>query len=152
MDRNLAQGVLEKTGQNVFLCYQCVKCSAGCPLTEYLDMTPNQVMRAVQLGRDDLVLNSTAIWLCASCQTCSTRCPQGLDLARIMDALKMIAVERGVKPRVPAVAAFQSVFLRNVGILGRSYEPGLIVGMNLRALNPLKDVGMGAWVWWQRAR
>ena len=101
ISRRLAQAVLDKTGENVYLCYQCVKCSAGCPLAEYFDISPNQVMRAVQLGREDLVLNSRTIWLCASCQTCTTRCPQGIDLARIMDALKTIAVEEGIKPKVP---------------------------------------------------
>jgi len=139
----LAQAVQEKTGENVYLCYQCVKCSAGCPLAEYFDLTPNQVMRAVQLGREDLVLNCKTIWLCASCQTCTTRCPQGLDPARIMDALKIIATERGIKPKVPAVTTFQKVFLRNVNILGRAYELGLMAEMNLRTGQPLKDVGMG---------
>lgn len=139
----LAQAVLEQTAQNVYLCYQCNKCSAGCPLAEHLDLAPNQVMRALQLGRADTVLVSRAIWLCASCQTCSTRCPQGLDVALIMDVLKSVALQRGVRPSVPAVAAFQSVFLRNIGLLGRSYEPALIMEMNLRTRRPTKDIAMG---------
>lgn len=139
----LAQAVLEKTGENAYLCYQCIKCSAGCPLAEYFDLTPNQVMRAVQLGREERVLNSEAIWLCAACQTCTTRCPQGIDLARIMDGLKAIAQEQGIKPKVPEVATFHKVFLRNVAIFGRAYELGLIAEMNLRTRQPLKDVAMG---------
>jgi heterodisulfide reductase subunit B len=139
----LVRAVLEKTGENAYLCYQCIKCSAGCPLAEYFDLTPNQVMRAVQLGREERVLNSKTIWLCASCQTCTTRCPQGIDLARIMDALKSIAQEKGIKPKVPEVATFHKVFLRNVNILGRAYELGLIAEMNLRTGQPFKDVGMG---------
>jgi len=97
----------------------------------------------VQLGREDLALNSKAIWLCASCQTCTTRCPQGVDLAKIMDGLKAIALKQGIKPKVPEVATFHKVFLRNANILGRAYELGLIAEMNLRTRQPLKDVGMG---------
>lgn len=141
--RTLAEELCERTGQNAYLCFQCVKCTAGCPLSERFDLTPNQVLRAVQLGRDDEVLHSSTIWLCAACQTCSTRCPQALDVARLMDHLRIIAHERGVPARVPAVAAFQSAFLRQVGLLGRSYEPALVVEMNLRTRQPLKDVGMG---------
>ena len=92
---------------------------------------------------DDLALSAATIWLCASCQTCTTRCPQGIDLARVMDALRQIALARGRKPAVPAVATFQSVFLRDIRLLGRSYEPGLIVEMNMRMGSPLKDAGMG---------
>lgn len=140
---DLAHSLRQRTGQDAFLCFQCVKCTAGCPLSEHFDLTPNQVLRAVQLGRGDDVLRSATIWLCAACQTCSTRCPQGLDVARLMDHLRIIAQERGIPARVPAVAAFQSAFLRQVGLLGRSYEPALVVEMNLRTRRPFKDVGMG---------
>lgn len=141
--RPLAEVVQEQTGQNAFLCYQCAKCSAGCPLGDYFDIAPNQVLRAVQLDRRDVVLGAKAIWLCASCQACTTRCPQGLDLARMMDALKGIATAEGVPPAVPEVATFQRVFLRNAGVLGRAYELGLILEMNLRTRRPFKDVPMG---------
>src|SRR5512135_2314021 len=89
----LAQTIQEETGENVFLCYQCVKCTSGCPLAERFDLTPNQVMRSVQLN-DERVLESKTIWLCASCQTCTTRCPQGLDIARVMDELRIEARKR----------------------------------------------------------
>ena len=75
-DASLARRVLEDIGQNVNLCYQCVKCTSGCPLADYFDWQPNQVMRAVQLGDTDIALGSETTWLCASCQTCTTRCPQ----------------------------------------------------------------------------
>ena len=67
--------VESQSGQKVLDCYQCGKCSAGCPAAEFMDLTPRQVMRAVQLGQAELALRSSTIWLCASCQTCSARCP-----------------------------------------------------------------------------
>ncbi len=139
----LAREIALELDENVNLCYQCTKCTSGCPLVNEFDLTPNQVMRALQFGEDDRVLNSKTIWLCASCQTCVTRCPQGIDLPRINDQLAMTAKARGIPPKIPEVQTFRQVFMRNVAILGRAYELGLIAEMNLRTKQPLKDVGMG---------
>jgi heterodisulfide reductase subunit B len=140
---DLAERIQSATGENVFLCYQCIKCTSGCPLAEYFDLAPNQVMRAAQLGMDDLALNAKTPWLCASCQTCTTRCPQGIDVAKVMDFLVAEAGRRGIKSKVPEVALFNKVFLRNANILGRAYELGLMAEMNLRTRHLFKDVGMG---------
>lgn len=140
---DLAERIRSETGENVYLCYQCVKCTSGCPLAEYFDLAPNQVMRAAQLGMDERALTAKTPWLCASCQTCTTRCPQGVDVAKVMDFLVKEASARGVKPQVPEVALFNKVFLRNVNILGRAYELGLMAEMNLRTRQPFKDIGMG---------
>ena len=80
-DTRLAKLLEKETGENVYLCYQCVKCTSGCPMAEHFDYTPNQIMRAVQLGQEE-ILSSRTLWLCASCNVCTTRCPQGLDVAR----------------------------------------------------------------------
>jgi heterodisulfide reductase subunit B len=107
-----------------------------------MDVMPNQVMRAIQLD-DDSVLESKTVWLCASCQTCTTRCPQDLDIAGIMDALRIEAKKRGLSPAVPAVDKFSSLFLRDIGLLGRLYEVGLMGGLNLWTGQPFKDMDMG---------
>ncbi len=148
IDRNsntgvdLANAIQEATGQNVFLCYQCVKCSSGCPLAEHMDIMPNQVMRAIQLG-DESVLKSKTIWLCASCQTCTTRCPQGLDIAGVMDELRIEAKRQGLPPTIPEVDKFSTLFLRNIGLLGRLHEVALMAGMNLMTGQLMKDMDMG---------
>jgi heterodisulfide reductase subunit B len=139
----MAEHIREATGENVYLCYQCVKCTSGCPLGEYFDLSPNQVMRAAQLGMEEALMDSKTPWLCASCQTCTTRCPQGIDIARVMDFLVAEMMARGVKPKVPDVALFNKVFLRDVDILGRSFELGLIAEMNLRTGQPFKDLDLG---------
>ncbi len=139
----LAERIRKATGENVYLCYQCVKCTSGCPLAEHFDLVPNQVLRAAQLGLEQEIFASRTPWLCASCQTCTTRCPQGIDVARVMDYIVGEALARGVKPAVPEIALFNKVFLRDVDILGRSYELGLIAEMNVRTLQPLKDIGLG---------
>ncbi len=136
INANLAQRVLEATGQNVFLCYQCVKCTSGCPLAEFFDWQPNQIMRAVQLGQEDIALGADTPWLCAACQTCSTRCPQGLDINAVMEYLTREAHQRGIKPRLPQVDTFNHAFMREVRLWGRAYEAGLMVEMTLRHPNP----------------
>ncbi|MBL7075442.1 4Fe-4S dicluster domain-containing protein [candidate division KSB1 bacterium] len=86
------QRVEELSGQDLLACYQCGKCSAGCPIVEEMDIIPNQAIRLAQLGLEDEVLNSKTIWLCASCFMCFSRCPKGVDFSKIAEALRMIAM------------------------------------------------------------
>jgi len=83
--------VEELSGQNMLSCYQCGKCSAGCPSSFAMDLLPSQVIRMVQLGLQDEIMNSKTVWLCASCLTCSVRCPRGIDIAAIFEALRLLA-------------------------------------------------------------
>jgi heterodisulfide reductase subunit B2 len=143
---DLAKRIQDEIGQNVYLCYQCVKCTSGCPLSEYFDWQPNQVMRAVQLGQEEIALDSKTPWLCASCQTCSTRCPQGLDITAIMEFLTREALQRGYKPQIPEVDRFNKAFMRELGLWGRSYELGLMMEMKLRNLRThsiMEDMDLG---------
>ncbi len=85
------------SGQDLLACNQCGKCSSGCPVAFALDLLPNQIMRMAQLGLEE-VLQAQTIWTCASCLTCVSRCPKGVDLPRVMEALRQIAMERGTTP------------------------------------------------------
>ena len=86
--------VEEISGQDLLSCNQCGKCSAGCPVVAAMDLLPSQVIRMAQLGMED-VLESNTIWICASCLTCGTRCPKGVDLPRLMEALRQVALRQG---------------------------------------------------------
>ncbi len=141
--KSLAELLQERSGQNVYSCYQCTRCSSGCPLSQHFDLTPSELMRHMQLGRDEAVLRSKTIWLCSSCQACTTRCPQDLDVVRIMDELKAISQERGITPGVPGIRAMYDVFLRDVRLLGRTYELGLAAELGLRRGDPFKELPMG---------
>jgi len=87
--------VEEVSGQALLACNQCGKCSAGCPIVAAMDLLPSQVIRLAQLGMEE-VLESDTIWICASCLTCVTRCPKGVDLPRLMEALRQVALRQGV--------------------------------------------------------
>ena len=139
----LADRIQAELGQNVYLCYQCVKCTSGCPMGEFFDWQPNQVMRALQFGQEDIALDSKTPWLCASCQTCTTRCPQGLDIAAIMEFLTREALRTGRKPKIPEVDVFNKAFMREVRLWGRAYELGLMAEMKLRTMNLMGDMDLG---------
>ena len=99
LSRNDIQNAIIKkvediSGQNILACYQCGKCSAGCPMVTLMDLLPNQIIRLVQLGQIGDVLNSKTIWLCASCFTCTARCPKGVDLAKVMEALRLLLLRK----------------------------------------------------------
>jgi len=82
--------VQELSGQNLLACYQCGKCSAGCPAVSEMDILPNQIIRYAQLGFKEELLASKAIWICASCFTCNARCPKGINIAEVIEALRQI--------------------------------------------------------------
>ncbi len=135
--------VQELSGEDVRKCYQCGKCTAGCPALEEMDLTPSQVMRAAQTGLRDLVLDSRTIWCCAGCETCAARCPKGLDLAHVMKALTSLAYAENRTKAAPEIAAFHRSFMDTVGVLGRNYELGMIGLLKLRTRKFLDDVALG---------
>ncbi|MGB8646979.1 MAG: 4Fe-4S dicluster domain-containing protein [Anaerolineae bacterium] len=138
--RPLAETVNARTGLHVQDCYQCGKCSAGCPVSAFMDLGPHQIMRAVQLGQTDLALGASTIWLCTGCQTCATRCPMELDPAHVMDALRHLAREQGIEPAEKGVVLGNNLFIESIKRLGRLYEVGLVAGINLGTLHPFDNV------------
>ncbi len=98
LDGEFLKEVEELSGENVWACYQCGNCSAGCPLSFAMELLPNQVIRLLHLGQEEDVFGSNTVWLCASCLACITRCPRGVDLARINEAVRYLAMKRGKAP------------------------------------------------------
>ena len=95
-------------------CFQCRKCSGGCPLTFAMDLLPHHVIRLALLGQEQRVFDSMTIWVCSGCQTCTSRCPNGIDIAGTMDWLKEEAVKRGRTLPDGVVAAFHRIFLESL--------------------------------------
>ncbi|MBU1474665.1 MAG: 4Fe-4S dicluster domain-containing protein, partial [Acidobacteria bacterium] len=75
-------------------CYQCGKCSAGCPAVSNMDILPNQIIRYAQLGFKDELLESKSIWACASCMTCNVRCPKGINIAEVIEVLRQLLLRK----------------------------------------------------------
>ena len=94
-DAEFVEQVQRESGQNLSICYQCGKCTAGCPVSFAYDIPVSQIMRLLQAGQKDTILSANSIWLCASCETCTTRCPNSIDVAGIMDTLRNMAGREG---------------------------------------------------------
>jgi len=139
---HLQELVFEATGSNPYKCYQCIKCTSGCPMADQFDLAPHQVMRSVQFNYS-AVLESRAIWLCASCQTCTTRCPQQIDVTGVMDTLRIESRRRGIEPAVPEIARFNELFMRCISIFGRAWELGLATAFNMALRQPFRDSKLG---------
>ncbi len=95
-DKKFSREVIERSGQNISVCYQCMKCFAGCPMSLYMDHKPNSLIRMVQYGEREKVLSSHAIWLCVSCMTCGVRCPNEVDMSGAMDTLRELSRAAGL--------------------------------------------------------
>ena len=124
-------------------CYHCRKCTAGCPLAFAMEYNPNKVIKMIQMGRRNEVLNSATIWLCASSETCITRCPNEVDIARMMDALRQMAIESGVAAKEKNILKFHEAFLSNIRMGGRINEPTMMVQYKLKSGDLFSDMAMG---------
>lgn len=146
LDNNVDQFANEiesLSGCRVYDCYQCGKCSAGCPVAQFTEETPTRLLRLIQLNQKETVLNSKTPYLCASCTTCSERCPMEIDVAKVMETVRILASKEGVKPAVKEVVNFSGVFLDSVRFGGRLFEFGMTVMFNLKNGTPLKDAMLG---------
>lgn len=140
----LAATIAAGCGENVFKCYQCKRCTSGCPVAPYTEMHPATIMRAVQLGQSDMIFDDKFLWLCTGCETCTSRCPQGIDVEAVIDELKIIGRREG---RIPADAPFANVVRLNYDSIkrwGRLYEIELLMRDKMtRPSTMFDDVGMG---------
>ena len=113
------------------VCFQCKKCSSGCAVAKLTKTRPSEVMRRLHLGAGQELLESDLIWTCASCGTCSARCPMGIDVAAVMDALRQLSVARDTPTPTGNVPLFNRAFLKTVAMFGRTYELGMVAGYKL---------------------
>ena len=124
-------------------CYHCRKCTAGCPVAPYMEYNPNKVVKMIQNGKRDEVLRSSTIWICLSCETCITRCPNQVDIARMMDVLRQMAIESGLGARERNILKFHESFLSNIKMGGRINEPLMMVQYKLKSGDLFSDMFMG---------
>lgn len=129
---SLAEAVLAASGVSVARCYQCGKCSAGCPMASEMSLRPHEMLRLAQLDRRERLFADPSMWLCLTCETCTARCPNQVDTARVIDALREIALREEAPGISTRLRAFHRSFLDQVRAYGRVYELGLMVSYKLR--------------------
>ncbi|MBD3414528.1 MAG: 4Fe-4S dicluster domain-containing protein [Candidatus Aminicenantes bacterium] len=128
-------------GESIKKCIQCGTCTATCPVSYTMDITPREIIALFRAKEIDTILASRTIWICASCYSCTVRCPQGVKVTDIIYTLKRLALENEIFPQKFPVYALSNSFVWLVNRLGLSYEPGLIVSYYLKT-NPFKLLGM----------
>ncbi len=134
------QTINQFSEQTVQLCYHCHKCTSGCPVAAEMQYGPDRILRMVQLGHKDALLKSRDIWICASCETCGTRCPNEIDIARVMDALRQMAHLENTKVGEPDALKFHRLFLNLTRYFGRMHEVSLMGILTLWTRKMLTDV------------
>lgn len=142
-DWRFLEEVTQHSGQPIATCYQCRKCTAGCPTAFAMDYDPAQIVHMVQMGERLALLSSQAIWMCVGCETCGTRCPNQICVGRINDALRQMAVAEGMQVGAPAIYQFHRAFLNNLRRFGRVHEITMIVEYKLRSLDLLSNLDLG---------
>jgi heterodisulfide reductase subunit C2 len=127
-------------------CYQCGKCTAGCPVADEMDLPPSMVLRLLQTedpANEEKVLRSHSIWLCVTCEMCLSRCPMEIDIPSMMDFLRQKSrSEKKVNPKAKNIIAFHKSFLNSIRYTGRLFELGLIIDYKRQSLNMTQDIAL----------
>ena len=144
-ERTFRDVVIESAGEELFDCYQCYKCSAGCPVSFEMDLLPHQIIRSVVFNQKEKALSSKTIWICASCETCTTRCPNEIDIAKVMDVLRQIQVESGSEAKEPRVPVFHQAFLDSIKKTGRVHELTMIRNYTQKSGDLKEKLKSGEW-------
>ncbi|HVN96871.1 MAG TPA: 4Fe-4S dicluster domain-containing protein [Syntrophorhabdaceae bacterium] len=141
-DLTFLNEIEDKSGQKVSACYQCYKCTTGCPVAGEMDIYPHRIIRHIILGDREKVLASATIWTCLQCTTCSVRCPNDIDIAHVFDTLRKIAVAEH-REAERDTWAFYRYFLDSVKKHGRLHELEAIMHYKLAKKDFFSDTKMG---------
>jgi heterodisulfide reductase subunit C len=136
--QSIRQELKAKYDADVGKCYQCGKCSAGCPVSFAMDYPPHKVIQLAKLGRGEELMQAKSTWLCATCHCCSARCPREVYPSRVMEGLR-IESRNSDNINVKPMEIFNSKFLDLVEKHGRVHELALIMTYNLKTAKFLKD-------------
>lgn len=144
LDPCFAEKVRSASGQPIELCYHCQKCAAGClPMAGFQERTPNQLLRMINLGLKDQVLKSPAIWLCTGCETCGARCPNGISISEVMDAVREMTQAENIVAPGERTPIFHRMFLDDLKSRGRISETFLMAKYKIRTAQLFSDLDLG---------
>lgn len=95
---------------DLYGCFQCGKCTGGCPVSLKSPLNIRKLMIEVVL-RENLghVLQGEGLWDCTTCKTCTLRCPRGLEPMDLLIGLRTLLVEDGHIPKT-VIDALESAY------------------------------------------
>ena len=91
---NLKEELLRISGVNPRKCMRCGKCSATCPAYDEMEYHPHQFVVMVEQGDIEPLLDSQSLYKCLTCFACVERCPRGVEPAKLVEAVRLIAVRK----------------------------------------------------------
>ena len=137
--QGLIQRIKDMTGSDLNVCYQCKKCTSGCPVSKLVKVPPSEIIRRLQFKGDNELLETEIIWMCVSCETCTARCPMGIEISAVMDALRVLALEKQAVTQEGNVPLFNKALLRTVKYFGRTYDLAMIGAYKMGTLKLMND-------------
>ncbi|MBL7137911.1 MAG: 4Fe-4S dicluster domain-containing protein [Bacteroidales bacterium] len=143
IENKFLTAVNRKSGSNILECYQCGKCVSTCPVSDFMDFPPREIMQMVKLGMKEETYMANSMWFCLTCAACSGRCPREIDIPRVMEAIRHLAIEENVNsdnPKVKQIRIFHEIFLDMIKHYGRNYELRMMAEFNIRTRNLFKDM------------
>ncbi|UCH37020.1 MAG: 4Fe-4S dicluster domain-containing protein [Candidatus Bathyarchaeota archaeon] len=91
---NFNEKIKYLTGESTTRCYQCGICSGSCPLRSAMDVSPMQLIRLINLEMEATIFSVNTFWICSTCFSCQARCPQGIKIPRLMEALRQMQLRK----------------------------------------------------------
>ncbi|MDL2281138.1 4Fe-4S dicluster domain-containing protein [Selenomonadales bacterium OttesenSCG-928-I06] len=147
---SFALNLEKKSHQPISSCFQCAKCTIECPMNGFQEHKNYEILHLIKLGDENTVYNSSTPYFCTNCKTCATRCPNGIDISKVLDTIK---IKAKAKNRVPKrgenSSIFSELFLKSMqgiplfGGEGRSYELLLMALYKLKTKNFFADAALG---------
>lgn len=135
--------VNKMSGSDVLECYQCGKCVSTCPVSNFMDFPPREMMQMIKLELKDEALMANSTWFCLTCSACSGRCPREINIPAVMEAVRHMAIDESINPdskRVKDIRKFHEIFLDMIKRYGRNYELRMMAEFNIRTRNLFKDM------------
>lgn len=140
INRGIIDRVKEISGIDINACLQCKKCTNGCPVAEYTSSSPAEIIKKLQLGAGEELLDSEIVWTCVSCATCFSRCPMEIDMARVMDALRVMAEETGAAKPAGNMPLMNKILLGTIKTFGRTYDLGAMALYKAGTASYMRDI------------
>jgi len=135
--------VLSHSEVNYNCCFQCKTCANACPFLDAMDIHPNMILRMLQLGIDKPALESSTIWVCVGCNTCCDSCPMAIDIPSVMDALRQLALVKGIKIKEPDILNFHRQVIDSIKKYGRTYKLEIMMRYKMKKKDYFQDIGLG---------
>lgn len=140
---NLLREVNRRSGTDASRCFHCRTCASGCPFLAAMDYPPHAVLRLLQYGLGQEALECKAIWVCVGCHTCSSQCPMSIDMAALMNTLRLMALEQGFSPGKANIVKFHQEVMRSLKSYGRAHKLGIMWRYKINNHEWFKDVDVG---------